>query len=136
MYLTTKARYAVIALLELVGKDEPVSLQKISDKQNLSIDYLEQLFLKLKRNDIVISFRGSCGGYILKKPPAEINIHEIICAVLNESLDLTKCKSQKNCLKDGKKCSTHDLWASLSQNIESFLKDMNLKELHEKNCIL
>lgn len=132
MHLNTKARYAVMALLELVGQEKPTSLQTIAQRQHLSLDYLEQLFSKLKKKGIVTATRGVNGGYCLTKSSAEIVLHDIFDAA-QESTDLTRCKGSMSCRQDGKKCATHDLWASMSCNLESFLKKTSLQSLYEKS---
>ena len=130
MHLNTKARYAVMALLELVGQEKPVSLQTIAQKQNLSLDYLEQLFSKLKKKGLVIATRGVNGGYQLLKASHEIVLHDVFDAA-QESTDLTRCKGAMSCMQNGQKCATHDLWTSMSCNLDSFLKKTSLQHIYE-----
>ena len=133
MKLTTKGRYAVTAVLDLSfhqGKG-PVSLAEISDRQDISLSYLEQLFARLRRNDIVVSTRGPGGGYSLSRDPEDISMAEIIVSV-DETYDATRCGSNKN--SEGgcsgvQQCLTHDLWSELSQEIHNFLNGISLAEL-------
>jgi len=129
MRLTTKGRYAVTAMLDLAlyAKESPVSLSDISGRQNISISYLEQLFAKLRKNDLVNSIRGPGGGYQLSREIGEIFVMEIIDAI-DESIDATQCKGKGDCL-DGKQCLTHVLWEDLSLQIREFLSAISLGEL-------
>ena len=129
MKLTTKGRYAVTAMLDisLHGKEKPVSLAEISERQDISLSYLEQLFSKLRRQGLVTSMRGPGGGYRLSRAPAEIAMSQIIMAV-DENVDLSKCAGKGNCTKEGR-CLTHDLWMDLSTRIQSFLDDISLEEM-------
>ena len=121
MRLTTKGRYAVTAMLDLAlhANQGPVSLADISARQEISLSYLEQLFAKLRRNDLVKSVRGPGGGYRLGAEAAEIVVAQIIDAV-NESIDATSCGGEGNC-QDGQICLTHHLWCDLSKQIHDFL---------------
>jgi Rrf2 family iron-sulfur cluster assembly transcriptional regulator len=129
MKLTTKGRYAVTAMLDisLHCTEKPVSLAEISERQDISLSYLEQLFSKLRKQGLVTSMRGPGGGYRLSREPAEIAMSEIILAV-DENVDLSKCGGRGNCNKEGH-CLTHDLWMDLSHRIQSFLDDISLAEM-------
>ncbi len=132
MRLTTKGRYAVTAMLDLAlhSHDGPVSLADISQRQGISLSYLEQLFAKLRRNDLVTSVRGPGGGYRLGRDAAEISVAQVVDAV-NESLDTTRCNKRGDC-QNGDKCLTHDLWSDLSDRIHEFLSGITLAELMSK----
>lgn len=129
MKLTSKGRYAVTAILDIAlhGKLEPVSLADISERQAISLSYLEQLFGQLRREGIVNSVRGPGGGYQLGRAPEEISVEMIISAV-NENIDATRCKGSGNCQK-GSQCLTHSLWERLENQIEDFLGTISLAEL-------
>ena len=129
MKLTTRGRYAVTAMLDLALRVEqgPVSLAEISERQLISLSYLEQLFAKLRKNGLVRSTRGPGGGYSVAKGLDEVSVAEIISAV-NESVDTTNCGGKGNCHSNGR-CLTHDLWESLSCQIEEFLSDISLQKL-------
>ena len=129
MKLTTKGRFAVMAMADLamqLGSD-PVTLSEISARQRISLSYLEQLFGKLRRRELVDSVRGPGGGYRLAKNMAQISIADIVLAV-DESLDATQCGGMENC-HDDQKCITHDLWARLNDHILGFLAANSLKQL-------
>lgn len=129
MKLTTRGRYAVTAMLDLALHSEggPVSLADISDRQEISLSYLEQLFSRLRRNELVASTRGPGGGYTVAKPLRDVAVADIVLAV-NESVDATQCSGQKNCHQHGR-CLTHDLWESLSNQVEEFLRGISLHDL-------
>lgn len=129
MRLTTKGRYAVTAMLDLAlhKQQGPVSLAEISQRQAISLSYLEQLFAKLRKNSLVISVRGPGGGYGLQRDSGAIFIAEIIDAV-NESVDSTKCSGAGDC-QDGEICLTHYLWEDLSAQIHDFLESISLADL-------
>lgn len=131
MRLTTRGRYAVTAMLDLAlhGQKKPISLADISQRQEISLSYLEQLFAKLRQNNLVTSVRGPGGGYRLNRPGSQINVAEIIDAV-NESVDATNCAGKGNC-QAGEVCLTHHLWDRLSEKIHNFLSDITLDELTE-----
>ncbi|MGX5174097.1 Fe-S cluster assembly transcriptional regulator IscR [Aliikangiella sp. IMCC44653] len=133
MRLTTKGRYAVTAMLDLAlnGKNQPVNLSDISERQAISLSYLEQLFSKLRKNDLVKSIRGPGGGYQLNADINEINVAQIINAV-NESMDVSRCEGRANC-HDGKQCLTHNLWIDLSAKINEFLNNITLAEIIQRN---
>ena len=136
MKLTTKGRYAVMAMadLALFQNGTPVSLNDISLRQNISLSYLEQLFLRLKKNNLVESTRGPRGGYILSKNPGEIKLSSIIKAV-DEKIKTVKCKkeSKKGCNGKSIKCNTHKLWDELDGYINSFFEKKLLSDLAHKN---
>ena len=129
MRLTTKGRYAVTAMLDLaIHADKgPVSLADISKRQEISLSYLEQLFSKLRKSDLVASVRGPGGGYQLSRPQDTIFVAQIIDAV-NESLDVTSCNGKGNC-QQGEICLTHHLWEDLSSQIHQFLSGISLANL-------
>ena len=136
MKLTTKGRYAVMAMADLaLFKDRgPVSLTEISLRQNISLAYLEQIFIKLKDNNLVKSTRGAKGGYILEKSANEIKISNIISAV-NEEVKTLNCKkeSKKGCNNKTTKCITHNLWDQLDQHINNFFEKVKLQDLVKNN---
>ena len=129
MRLTTKGRFAVMAMVDLAmrGGRGPVTLAKISERQQISLSYLEQLFGKLRRNNIVESVRGPGGGYNLARPGSKISVADIVVAV-DEPIDATKCHGEHNC-QDGHKCITHDLWMGLNEKIFDYLESVNLSQL-------
>lgn len=133
MRLTTKGRYAVTAMLDLAisSTDQPVNLNEISERQAISLSYLEQLFSKLRRNQLVKSVRGPGGGYQLNASSEDISVANIINAV-NESLDVSRCEGRANC-HDGRQCLTHNLWVDLSDRINSFLDNITIGELIRQN---
>ena len=132
MKLTTKGRYAVMAMADIAvnQKSQPVSLKDISLRQGISLSYLEQLFSKLKNRKLVKSVRGPLGGYVLEKNPDNINISNIIFAV-NEEVKTLKCTkdSKKSCQGKSVKCITHYLWLDLEQHINNFFDRTNLSDL-------
>ena len=132
MKLTTKGRYAVMALVDLARFDSinPVSLRDISLRQGISLDYLEQIFSKLKKNNIVKSIRGTQGGYILSKNPHDIKLTNIFYAV-DEKVKTVQCKkeSKRGCNGKATKCITHDLWDELENHINSFFENKSLEDL-------
>jgi Rrf2 family iron-sulfur cluster assembly transcriptional regulator len=135
MKLTSKGRYAVTAMLDVTihGALGPVSLADISERQGISLSYLEQLFSRLRKGGLVNSIRGPGGGYRLGKCSADIAVADVISAV-NESVDATKCQGKGNC-QGGEQCLTHSLWEGLSERIEEFLKNITLAELVAKNDV-
>lgn len=136
MRLTTKGRYAVTAMLDLALNKEkgPVSLADISERQGISLSYLEQLFAKLRKCALVTSVRGPGGGYLLNKECEQISVASIIDAV-NESIDATGCNNQGNC-QAGEICLTHHLWSDLSDQIHSFLSDISLADLLKRKDVM
>ena len=135
MKLTTKGRYAVMAMADLATNEslKPISLSEISIRQNISLSYLEQLFVKLKNNHLVKSVRGPHGGYILEKKAKDIKLSSIIFAV-NEEVKTLNCKKnlKKGCGGRTVKCITHNLWDDLEKHINSFFENKNLNELISK----
>lgn len=129
MRLTTKGRYAVTAMLDLAlhFDDGPITLADISQRQGISLSYLEQLFAKLRRQGLVDSTRGPGGGYRLSREPAEIPVADVIIAV-DEKLETTRCGGLGNC-QEGEACLTHDLWTELSDQIYQFLSGISLGNL-------
>ena len=136
MKLTTKGRYAVMAMADLaLFKDKgPTSLTDISLRQNISLAYLEQIFMKLKYNNLVKSVRGAKGGYTLVHSPEEIKISNIISAV-NEEVKMLNCKkdSKKGCNGKATKCLTHNLWDELENHINNFFDEKSLEDLVKDN---
>ena len=136
MKLTTKGRYAVMAMADLaLFKDNgPISLTDISLRQNISLPYLEQIFIKLKDKNLVKSIRGAKGGYILEKSANEIKISNIIFAV-DEEVKTLNCKkeSKKGCNNKLTKCITHNLWDQLDQHINNFFERVKLQDLVKRN---
>jgi Rrf2 family iron-sulfur cluster assembly transcriptional regulator len=132
MRLTTKGRYAVTAMLDLAvhANEGPISLADISERQDISLSYLEQLFSKLRRRDLVASVRGPGGGYLLNDQPQDISIASIVDSV-DENVDATKCSGRADC-QHGETCLTHELWADLSDEIHQFLSNINLASIIEK----
>ena len=136
MKLTTKGRYAVMAMADLaLFKDNgPTNLTDISLRQNISLAYLEQIFIKLKKNKLVKSVRGAKGGYVLEHSPEEIKISNIISAV-DEEVKTLNCKkeSKRGCNNRSTKCITHNLWDQLDQHINNFFEKVKLQDLVKKN---
>ena len=132
MRLTTKGRFAVTAMVDLAisGGERPVTLGDISERQKISLSYLEQLFGKLRRKALVSSVRGPGGGYRLTRPTSELSVGEIILAV-DEPIDATQCGGKENC-RDEQKCITHDLWTDLNRHIFEYLNAVKLSDLVEK----
>ncbi|HRD84512.1 MAG TPA: Fe-S cluster assembly transcriptional regulator IscR [Rubrivivax sp.] len=131
MRLTTKGRFAVTAMIDLALRSGsgPVALAAISQRQQISLSYLEQLFGKLRRHDLVESTRGPGGGYSLGRAAAEISVADIIVAV-DEPIDATGCGGRENCMgEEAGRCMTHDLWASLNTRMIEYLDSITLKSL-------
>ena len=133
MRLTTKGRFAVTAMLDLALREHagPVTLAGISEREHISLSYLEQLFGKLRRKGLVESTRGPGGGYTLGKPAAEITITDIITSD-DEPMDATKCGGAQNCHGDGKPCMTHDLWTTLNDRIREYLDSVTLQSMMDE----
>jgi len=129
MNLTTKGRFAVTAMLDLAMQhsSDPVTLAEISQRQKISLSYLEQLFGKMRRRALVNSVRGPGGGYRLAKDMGRVSVADIIIAV-DEPIDSTRCGGKEDC-NDGEKCITHDLWAKLNEHIFDYLGAVTLKQL-------
>lgn len=133
MRLTTKGRFAVTAMLDLAlnesinGNAKPVTLAGISERQEISLSYLEQLFSRLRRQGLVSSVRGPGGGYRVAKSHSDISVSDIIAAV-DELIDATQCGGQENC-RDTGRCMTHDLWASLNDKILNYLSGVSLADM-------
>jgi len=130
MRLTTKGRFAVTAMIDLGLRQAagPVTLAAISQRQQISLSYLEQLFGKLRRHALVESTRGPGGGYTLARSPSDITVAEIITSV-DEPLDATQCAGKENCLGEGARCMTHDLWSALNVKMVEFLESVSLQKL-------
>jgi Rrf2 family iron-sulfur cluster assembly transcriptional regulator len=135
MRLTTKGRFAVTAMLDIAVHEiassaadiKPITLAGISERQNISLSYLEQLFSRLRRKGLVTSVRGPGGGYQLAKNCADISVAEIINAV-DEQIDATQCGGHENCRDEGR-CMTHDLWATLNNKILDYLTGVSLSDM-------
>lgn len=129
MRLTTKGRFAVTAMLDLAlrGSKHPVTLAGISERRDISLSYLEQLFSRLRRHELVESVRGPGGGYFLAKPLSDVSVADIIRAV-DEPIDATQCGGKENC-HDEHRCLTHDLWMGLNAHIYDYLENVTLATL-------
>jgi Rrf2 family iron-sulfur cluster assembly transcriptional regulator len=139
MRLSTKGRYAVMAMADLASHEameRPVSLAEIAGRQEISLSYLEQLFAKLRRQNLVRSIRGPGGGYRLSRPSQETRIADIILAV-DEPMKTTRCVpgSAKGCTGTSSRCLTHDLWEELGQQIHVFLSSITLADVVEKRVL-
>lgn len=134
MRLTTKGRFAVTAVLDIAlnGGRGPVTLAEISQRQKISLSYLEQLFGKLRRRDLVKSVRGPGGGYLLARPLDGVSVADVIVAV-DEPIDATQCRGEQNCRGEDTKCITHDLWERLNAHILDYLAGVTLQQLVEKH---
>ncbi len=135
MRLTTKGRYAVTAMLDLALHEDcgPTNLMDISKRQGISLAYLEQLFLRLRKQELISSARGPGGGYCLQQPMADISVADVIRAV-DEQVDATRCGGHKNCQAD-QPCLTHDLWEDLSLQITNFLSGISLSDLVQRQSV-
>ncbi|QIZ77001.1 Fe-S cluster assembly transcriptional regulator IscR [Ferrimonas lipolytica] len=135
MRLTSKGRYAVTAILDVAlhTLNGPVPLADISERQGISLSYLEQLFAKLRKQGLVSSVRGPGGGYLLGKEAAEISVAMVVHAV-DESVDATRCSGKANC-QSGARCLTHSLWGDLSDRIASFLDGISLADLMDDHQV-
>ena len=129
MRLTTKGRFAVTAMVDLAMRQTrgPVTLAAISERQHISLSYLEQLFGRLRRRKLVSSVRGPGGGYRLALPMQSVSVADIVIAV-DEPLDATQCGGKENCADD-KRCMTHDLWATLNKKMHEYLSSVSLADL-------
>ena len=135
MRLTTKGRYAVTAMLDLSlhHDDGPITLADIAERQGISLSYLEQLFSRMRKKELVFSVRGPGGGYSLARPTNEITIAEIITAV-DESVDTTRCHGAHNC-QNNELCLTHDLWEDLSSRIYDYLDQVTLDDMMNRRGV-
>lgn len=135
MRLTTKGRYAVTAMLDLAlhYDNGPITLADISQRQGISLSYLEQLFSKLRKNGLVDSARGPGGGYRLSRSASEICVADVITAV-DEKVDAMRCGGKGNCQDNGQ-CLTHELWCDLSNRIYDFLKGIDLEQLVQRQGV-
>lgn len=135
MKLTSRGRYAVTAILDLAFHEQagPVSLSHISQRQDISLSYLEQLFTRLRKQGLVRSTRGPGGGYSLERPARDIAVADVIAAV-DELIDTTRCSGAGNC-QDGEQCLTHELWDDLSHQIQAFLGQITLQDLLDEEAI-
>jgi len=136
MRLTSKGRYAVTAMLDVAlhSHKGPVPLADISERQGISLSYLEQLFSRLRKHELVSSVRGPGGGYLLGQEARAISVGAVITAV-DESVDATRCKGKEGC-QGGERCLTHSLWRDLSTRISDFLNDITLAELVNNQDVL
>jgi Rrf2 family iron-sulfur cluster assembly transcriptional regulator len=132
MRLTTKARYAVMAMMELTlrGGKRKITLADVATSQDISLSYLEQLFAKLRRHGLVQGVRGPGGGYRLGRDAHAISVADIVTAV-DEAVDVTRCKGRENC-QDGERCVAHELWSDLSNKVYEFLDSISLGDLCER----
>jgi len=139
MNLTTKGRYAVMAMVDLAmnSDQKPVSLADISARQDIALSYLEQIFMHLRRAGIVKSVRGPGGGYTVAYDPAKMTISQIVAAV-DESIKMTRCSdsSEEGCSKTKAKCITHNLWEGLSRKIEEYLSSISLDDVCQRRVLL
>jgi Rrf2 family iron-sulfur cluster assembly transcriptional regulator len=139
MQLSTKGRYAVMAMVDLASRssDSPVRLAAIAEKQQISLAYLEQLFTKLRRAGLVTSARGPGGGYRLSRHPQSIFVSEIMNAV-DEPIKMTRCitGSEIACIGNKGRCLTHDLWRALSDHILLFLQTVTLRDVLDGDLVL
>ena len=135
MKLSTKARYAVMALLDMLneGKETPVSLVSIAERQFLPLPYLEQIFLKLRKNGIVQSTRGAQGGYVFARDPGEITLYDVVVSV-DTAFKSKRChNSSIGCQPNGARCLTHNLWAKLDDAVECFFKSLTLRHAIDRD---
>lgn len=139
MMLTTKGRYAVMAMVDLAMQpgDKPVALAEIAERQEIALPYLEQIFAKLRRNGLVQSVRGPGGGYVLARAVEETPVSDIILAV-EESIKMTRCEKGKSagCMSPKTRCLTHDLWEGLGNQIYDYLRSVSLKNIVAREVLL
>jgi Rrf2 family iron-sulfur cluster assembly transcriptional regulator len=134
MILGTKARYAVMAMVELAGREPgvPVTLAELAESQEITLPYLEQIFSKLKNNGLVQSVRGPGGGYVLAHEASQIKMSDIVCAV-EESIKMTRCETHESgCLTKKTRCITHHLWEGLENHIHGYLHGISLADVRQK----
>jgi len=136
MKLSTKGRYAVMAMVDLCKStvDKPIALADVAERQEISLSYLEQLFGKLRRANVVTSVRGPGGGYMLARAAQEIFISEIIVAV-DEEISTTRCSETEGCRSDKARCVTHNLWEALSDHIYAYLGSISLADVIDRNVL-
>ncbi|MES2252310.1 MAG: Rrf2 family transcriptional regulator [Pseudomonadota bacterium] len=135
MKLSTKARYAVMALLDMLkeGKEKPVSLVSIAERQSLPLPYLEQIFLKLRKSNLVQSTRGAQGGYVFARDPGDITLFDVLLSV-DKAFKSKRChNATMGCQPNGARCLTHDLWAKLDDVIEEFFKNLTLRHVIDRD---
>lgn len=138
MFLTTKGRYAVTAIIDIIANgnsNKPVSLAQISERHGISISYLEQIFLSLKKHKIVSAIKGPGGGYIINKDPDKISVVDILNAA-GESIKITKCKNGKTCTGKSVKCVAHSLWEDFEQKIANYLTSITMADIAKKKNFL
>ena len=140
MMLTTRGRYAVMAMVDLAMQksSRPIALSDIATRQNIALNYLEQIFSRLKKHGLVRSVRGPGGGYVLAKQIQDTSVVEVISAV-DEAITITRCnknKSEQGCMKDNARCLTHDLWEGLGDQISSYLQSISLADICNKSIKL
>ena len=130
MMLTTKSRYAVMALVEVAGGNvnAPIKLPDISTNQNIPLNYLEQIFLMLRKANVVNSIKGPGGGYYLATSSDQVSIESVIDAV-EENLKMTRCATDKSCRKNGQNCQTHDLWKGLGMMIRNYFANISIEDI-------
>jgi Rrf2 family iron-sulfur cluster assembly transcriptional regulator len=136
MILTNKAKYATIAVIDMLeaGLQKPVALSVIAARQNISLSFLEQIFAALKKAKIVKSIRGAGGGYLLAKEPQDINIADIIFAI-DEPIRMTRCSNKDGCVAKKTKCKTHDLWQGLEKNIHNYLSSISIANINNDSSL-
>lgn len=134
MMLSTKGRYAVMAMVDLaqMSQGTPVSLAEIAARQEITLSYLEQIFARLRRAKLIFSVRGPGGGYVLAREMSDITVRDIISAV-QESTKMTRCDHSDNgCLSDKSRCLTHGLWAGLEEQIDRYLESISLEDICQR----
>ncbi|MFT6105796.1 MAG: Rrf2 family iron-sulfur cluster assembly transcriptional regulator [Rickettsiales bacterium] len=134
MLLTNKAKYATIAVIDMLenGCEKPVSLSLIASRQNISLSFLEQIFSSLKKAQIVKSIRGASGGYILAQDPHTINVADIILAI-DEPIKMTRCSGEDGCVTKNTRCTTHHLWQGLEKNIYNYLSSIFITDIGQES---
>lgn len=137
MMLTTRGRYAVMAVVDVAAREsnEAIKLSTISESQGIPLNYLEQIFLRLRRANIVSSVKGPGGGYLIMRAASEISVMNIIDAV-EESIKMTRCGHGKFCTTSGEKCRTHDLWKGLGFHIREYLSSISVQDILTNELIV
>lgn len=135
MNLTTKGRYAVMAMVDLAmhSNGKPITLADVAERQGITLNYLEQIFMRLRKDGLVQSIRGPGGGYVLALKKDEISVGDVVQAV-EESTSMTRCTNLENgkgCFKNNARCITHDLWEGLTQQIDGYLSSVSLHDVCE-----